>query len=496
MRPRTALLASASALALAAGLTLVTTATAGPQAAVAACKVDYTTNDWGSGFTANVTVANLGAEPLTGWKLTYSHSGNQQLQQGWNGSWAQSGKTVTVSGLSWNNIIPAAGSVSAGANFSYSGANARPTDFAVNGTSCTGLPPTTTPTPPTTTTPTTTPPPDGTAPALHVSGNRFVNATGTPVTLHGVNRSGAEFACVQGNGIFDGPMDAASVSAIKSWHTNAVRVPLNEDCWLGLDNVKPEYAGQTYRDAIKSYVDLLHQNGLVAILDLHWTQGVYTGNSSACTAVTSTCQKPMTDAAHAVDFWRSAATLFKGDNATVFDLFNEPYVDRAVSSGAWACWRDGGSACPGVGFEVAGMQTLVNAVRATGAANVILLGGLAYANDLSQWLQYKPADPTGNLAASWHSYNFNTCSSSSCWDATLAPVAAQVPLVAGEIGENDCASGYVTGLMSWLDQHGASYLGWTWNTWNCGSGPALISSYDGTPTAFGAGIKAHFLALN
>jgi hypothetical protein len=291
-------------------------------------------------------------------------------------------------------------------------------------------------------------------------------------------------------------MDAASVAAIKSWHANVVRVPFNEDCWLGLANVKPEYAGATYRAALKSYVDLLHENGLIAILDLHWTQGVYTGTSSACADVNSTCQKPMTNTAHSVDLWTSVANTFKGDNATILDLFNEPYLDRAVSGSAqaWTCWRDGGSACPGIGYPVAGMQTLVNAVRATGATNVIMLGGLAYSNDLTGWLQYKPNDPAGNLVASWHSYNFNVCSSSSCWDSQLAPVAAAVPLVAGEIGENDCASGYVTGLMDWLDRHQASYLGWTWNTWNCATGPAMISAYDGTPTAFGAGIRARFLA--
>jgi hypothetical protein len=204
----------------------------------------------------------------------------------------------------------------------------------------------------------------------------------------------------------------------------------------------------------------------------------------------------MTDTEHSVDLWTSVATTFKGDDATILDLFNEPYLDRAVSGSAqaWTCWRDGGSACSGIGYPVAGMQTLVNAVRATGATNVIMLGGLAYSNDLTGWLQYKPSDPAGNLVASWHSYNFNTCSSSSCWDSQLAPVAAAVPLVAGEIGENDCASGYVSGLMDWFDRHQASYLGWTWNTWPCTSGPALITSYDGTPTAFGAGIRAHFLA--
>ncbi len=492
MRTRTVLLAAASALAMLTTMAAVATADTG-RAAAPACTVGYATDDWGTGFTATVTLRNLGAEPLAGWQLTWSYAGNQRFQEGWNGTWTQSGSSVGVTAAPWNATVPAGGSVSAGANFTYSGRNDAPAGFALDGTPCTGAspPPTTPPPPPppsTTTPPPTTAPP-GTAPALRVAGNRLVDTAGTPVVLRGVNRSGGEFACVQGWGLFDGPMDAASVAAIAAWRTNAVRVPLNEDCWLGRPNVPAAYGGQPYRDAVRAYVDLLHRHGQVAVLDLHWSRGVYTGNSSACASVDSTCQKPMPGAG-AVEFWRSVATTFRGDDATVFDLFNEPYADRAVpGAGAWACWRDG--VCPGIGYPVAGMQALVDAVRGTGATNVILLGGLAYANDLTGWLAHRPADPLGNLAASWHSYNFNACTTSACWDATLA---ARVPLVAGEIGQNDCAAAYVTRLMDWLDRTGASYLGWTWNTWNCGSGPALISSYDGTPTPFGAGIRAHFLS--
>ena len=46
-------------------------------------------------------------------------------------------------------------------------------------------------------------------------------------------------------------------------------------------------------------------------------------------------------------------------------------------------------------------------------------------------------------------------------------------------------------LMAWLDSHHTGYSAWTWNTWDCSSGPSLISAYDGTPTAYGAGYKAH-----
>ena len=59
--------------------------------------------------------------------------------------------------------------------------------------------------------------PTSTAPQLHVSGNELVSAGGQQVVLHGVDRSGTEYACVQGNGIFDGPSDQASITAMKTW---------------------------------------------------------------------------------------------------------------------------------------------------------------------------------------------------------------------------------------------------------------------------------------
>jgi hypothetical protein len=61
------------------------------------------------------------------------------------------------------------------------------------------------------------------------------------------------------------------------------------------------------------------------------------------------------------------------------------------------------------------------------------------------------------------------------------------------VRENDCAGGYVEPYLSWADSHGVSYLGWTWETWDCGAGPAVITSYDGTPTAYGAVVRAHYL---
>ncbi|MGW7557558.1 glycoside hydrolase family 5 protein, partial [Streptomyces rimosus] len=120
------------------------------------------------------------------------------------------------------------------------------------------------------------------APQLHVAGNRLVDRDGAAHRLLGVNRSGAEFACVQGHGIFDGPADDASVAAIASWRANAVRVPLNEECWLGTSNIDPRYGGANYTSAIRDYVRRLTAHGLTPVLELHWSNGRYTGPSAGC----------------------------------------------------------------------------------------------------------------------------------------------------------------------------------------------------------------------
>ena len=330
---------------------------------------------------------------------------------------------------------------------------------------------------------------------LHVSGNKLVNASGQDVVLHGVDRSGTEFMCVQKGTMFDGPNTVASIRAMKNMGINAVRVPLNEACWNGDSYVQKAASGAQYQAAVTQYVNRLNANGIVAILDLHWTDGLYPGAASACMSDQAVCQKPMPDAAHAVPLWKSVAQNFKGNDGVIFDLFNEPYPEQAdhnVESEGWQCWLHGGSACIGIPYQVAGMQDMVDAVRSTGANNVLMLGGLEWSNDLSQWLAHEPVDPDHNLAASWHSYNFNACSTTACWNKQIAPVIAKVPLIAGEIGENDCAGDYINKLTAWMDTKSASYLAWTWNSdFNCASGPGLITGYDGQPTKFGAAYEAH-----
>src|ERR1700733_82497 len=67
--------------------------------------------------------------------------------------------------------------------------------------------------------------------AIHVNQNHLIDAAGQTLRVFGVDRPGTEYMCIQDDGIFDGPTDTSALQAIKSWKTNAVRVPLNEDCW-------------------------------------------------------------------------------------------------------------------------------------------------------------------------------------------------------------------------------------------------------------------------
>lgn len=346
---------------------------------------------------------------------------------------------------------------------------------------------------------------------LHVSGNHIVNSSGQIVRPLGVNRAGAEYMCDASgdNTVFDDganpdssgrtgaaldtAANAASISAFQSWDIQAVRLTVNEDCWLGINGYPAaQYTAATYQQTIVNYVNLLTSNDFIVIVDLQWAApGTTQANK----------QTPMPDLDHTPAFWTSVATTFKNNLSVIFDLFNEPYpANNSDTTQGWTCWRDGSTAasanpCPEENYAVAGMQTLVTAVRATGAINIVMLGGLEYSNDLSQWLAYEPNDPSHNLAASFHLYNGTICNNLNCWTSQVAPVATRVPVITGELGQGSCAHDFIDTAMSWLDQEGIGYLGWAWNTYDCSSFPSLITDYSGTPTAYGLGFKQHFIAL-
>jgi len=313
---------------------------------------------------------------------------------------------------------------------------------------------------------------------VHVAGGSLVTAAGDPVQLDGVSRSGTEYECLTGHAIFDGPVGAAAVAAITAWHVDAVRLPLNEDCWLGINGVPTATSGAAYRGAISAFVTQLEARGIVVDLDLHW---------SAPGTTIATGQQQMPDADHTIAFWQGVAAAFGTDPQVIFELYNEPY---GVS---WSCWRDGCTVPARAGtpaYQAVGMQDLVDAVRASGARNPLVLDGLGHAVDLSGWRTNEPDDPLHALVAGWHVYGPSPCEAT-CWQQSLADLHG-APVLVTEFGELDCASAFVLQLMPWLDARGIGYLAWAWDTWSGCGGPSLIDSYTGAPHGgYGAAVMHH-----
>jgi hypothetical protein len=330
--------------------------------------------------------------------------------------------------------------------------------------------------------------------SISVDANRLVDAGGRKVFLHGVNRDDMAYGCTSGHGIFMGPATQASVTAMQAWNINAVRLTLNEDCWLGINRAPALYSGANYRREIVEYVNLLQANNIYVILDLQWAApNTYISNDLV----------PMADIDHAPSFWQSVAKTFAKDRGVLFDLYNEPY---GVS---WSCWKDGGctttclaGACRGVKYAVAGMEPLIATIRkaeGSGWRHPVILAGLGSSNDLSGWRSYRPSDPANQEVAGAHVYNDRiSCEDLDCWDSQYRTVAEQVPLVADEFGDavSHCTwSTYLDTFMNFMQSYGSGYLAWVWNGGATCPEPALITDWDGNATRYGEGYRSRLLQL-
>ncbi|MFG3054738.1 glycoside hydrolase family 6 protein [Kitasatospora sp. NPDC048239] len=230
---RTALLAALGLLTASGATATVLSTSAG--AASAGCKVDYqVSNQWDTGFGANVAVTNTG-DPLSSWTLEWTFAGNQQVTQGWNATISQSGAAATARNVSYNGSLATGGSTSFGFNGSYSGANPVPTAFKLNGVPCNGstTTPTTTPTDTPTSTPTSTP-------------------TGTPTTPTGTR--------------VDNPYAGAKVYVNPEWSAHAAAEPggakvAGQATGIWLDRIAT-IAGANGRMGLRAHLDeALRQKG-------------------------------------------------------------------------------------------------------------------------------------------------------------------------------------------------------------------------------------------
>jgi hypothetical protein len=344
--------------------------------------------------------------------------------------------------------------------------------------------------------------------AVKVKGKRLVNASGLPVQFRGVNRAVFESRCTYDDtGFNDGPVDQASVSAMKSWKINAVRVTLNDQCWLGVNGLPEGGNAAAYRKAVLAYISLLRKNGMYVMPVVE----VFGPDDQKSTQIDYMPAKN-----HMLAFWRSLAAALKKDPEVVFDPvtevamaeWNNPHPDPP---GQWNCWLRGCTIDSVYDkqprFAAAGLQSLVSAIRSTGAKQPIVLGGIDYNADLSQLLTHLPNDPANQLVASGHIYDFVQGKDvDAFFHDQLEPISKKMPVILGELGERKCDSGtaaytkHVLALIDAAKQRGNTIgvFEWAWNAvqgpdgWHCPTGqygeggPLLIRSYSGTPTVMGS----------
>jgi hypothetical protein len=338
------------------------------------------------------------------------------------------------------------------------------------------------------------------------SPGHITNGSGNVVQLHGVNIGGTEYMCTQGTDVFYAfTPDQGTMDTLKSYNVNAVRVPLNEQCWLGVNGLPTITGGAAkYRQTITDYVHLITQNGMAAILDLHV--------ASPGTMKGTNFEIQMADNDHSTMFWSQIGAAFANDSATIFDLYNEPNGNLT-----WSCWAGGctlttncvAGQCGSVSYQVAGMKTLLQAVRGAGAQNVVMMAGLGFSSDFSSWVASVPSDP--NIVASWHMYDdIIGCPSCPTPAQTQSQasvdkvISAGYPVIMSEVGisaatsPSSASKTWLSGVLNLLVSQGQGFTAYEWGT--PGDDPALLNtaSSDGskvTLTAYGTAYTGDIAGL-
>jgi hypothetical protein len=293
------------------------------------------------------------------------------------------------------------------------------------------------------------------APQLTVRGTEVLGLDGEPVTFRGVQRSGLSSKAWHFN------WNDADFARMAQWGAGIVRIEMSHAFWLTSSCAyTPDY-----RDRIDLAVESLTSRGVVALLDLHKpTEG-------------STCKKPllykMADD-RSIQFWREVAGRYKDNPLVAFDLYNEP---NAITD---AVWRDGGLVD---GWAAVGMQALYDAVRSTGATNLVFVSGQRWATDPRIHLT-APLDGYGIVVGA-HAYCLECGGALPATLAWAEETSARHPVVITEFGWNVDSSTFNRDLIAWAESRG---LGWIAYSWNAGTpeGFSLLADWATyTPSALG-----------
>jgi hypothetical protein len=317
--------------------------------------------------------------------------------------------------------------------------------------------------------------------ALKVVGTQLVDEADKPVRLRGVNAASLEWTSDGEDHILE-----TVNTAIVDWRANTIRLPLSQDRWFGK---APEQTdkGKNYRILVRRIVDMVASQSCYIILDLHWSNAGDWGKNIG--------QHNMPDE-NSVSFWNDVALAYQNHPAVLFGLYNEPH------NVGWDIWLGGGQVTeratrktPVRTYKAVGMQTLLDAVRSTGAKNVVIVGGLDWSYDFSGILKgARLADPDGNgVLYDNHAYPFKG-DNVERWVAKMEVASKALPIIIGEFGAETRRGAVVEKDEQWVRQvlQALEDHKWHWTAWDMhpGAGPRLILNFRCEPTpGFGKWVK-------
>lgn len=289
----------------------------------------------------------------------------------------------------------------------------------------------------------------------YVQGTQLMDSTGHPLVLRGAQ---IETALAYDNPWKNTTSLQNRMSTVlnptvfnemsQKWHMNALRLPLSN--WV--------YAAhqQLFLQLLDKAVLEANQAGLYVVLDLHdYQQGGSPYGSGA------NMPKP-----ESVAFWKAIATHYLNNTMVMFDEYNEPHYPSSNQ------WLNGGGTQKGITGKTApiiGMQTLVTAIRSTGAKQIIIVGGIHNAGTL------RIKDP--NIMYTTHTYHKVAIGDPAIWNQEWAGFIGRYPIFYGEWAllpnsntPQRCtgatmknANQKVQAFLTYMQQNGISWTAWQFN---------------------------------
>jgi hypothetical protein len=313
-----------------------------------------------------------------------------------------------------------------------------------------------------------------TTPKLHVTG-RFLQDTCTEnVLLHGWMQPTASWFNGEGNrytdpsnwedpanvvGMLNFMRDAATVMSDISprygrdhgWYATFVRV--NTDGVGGWTSeqglVDPSQFDAWINNFLVPYADHLRSRGLYLVLCATGPMVVNVGGDGNRNMGQGTQQRMIT-------FWQTVANApgIKGADNVMFELMNEPVaIETSFGANDW-----GFGSAPYWQALRSWMQPVVDAVRNTGADNVIWLPTLGWQGEAHGWAQYPISGDNIGIAAHFYpgygGVHDNATAVQNLWNSNYKPAADLKPMIITEMmwypnapgGYDDLFSGATAGF--------------------------------------------------